>query len=32
MITGSIAGGHYGRPRMTRDIDVVVELDTSDAP
>ena len=26
MITGSIAGGHYGHPRMTRDIDLVIEL------
>jgi len=31
MITGSIAGGHYGRPRMTRDIDIVVELGPADA-
>ena len=26
MVTGSIASGHYGQPRMTRDIDVVVQL------
>jgi hypothetical protein len=26
MITGSIAAGHYGQPRMTRDIDIVVAL------
>lgn len=26
MVTGSIAAGHYGQPRMTRDIDLVVEL------
>lgn len=26
MVTGSIAAGHYGQPRMTRDIDVVVDL------
>jgi hypothetical protein len=25
MVTGSIAASHYGRPRMTRDIDLVVE-------
>jgi hypothetical protein len=31
MVTGSIAGGHYGHPRMTRDIDLVVELTPSDA-
>jgi hypothetical protein len=26
MITGSIAGTFYGYPRMTRDVDIVVEL------
>ena len=26
MITGSIAAGHYGQPRMTRDIDIVAVL------
>ena len=31
MITGSIAAGHYGQPRMTRDIELVVELDVADA-
>ena len=31
MVTGSIAGGHYGHPRMTRDIDVVVEVEPADA-
>ena len=31
MITGSIAAGHYGRPRMTRDIDIVVEVRPEDA-
>lgn len=31
MITGSIASGHYGHPRMTRDIDMVVELEPADA-
>ncbi len=31
MITGSIAAGHYAQPRMTRDLDLVVELDIADA-
>lgn len=31
MLTGSIAAGYYAEPRMTRDIDVVVELDPADA-
>jgi hypothetical protein len=31
MVTGSIAAGHYARPRMTRDIDLVVELEQDDA-
>lgn len=31
MVTGSIAAGHYGQPRMTRDIDVVVQLNPRDA-
>ena len=31
MITGSIAAGHYGQPRMTRDIDIVVQLEPADA-
>lgn len=26
MITGSMAAGHYGQPRMTRDIDIVAVL------
>jgi hypothetical protein len=26
MVTGSIAAGYYGQPRMTRDVDLVVEL------
>jgi hypothetical protein len=30
MITGSIAAGHYGHPRMTRDIGVVVQLEPAD--
>jgi predicted nucleotidyltransferase len=32
MINGSIASGHYGHPRMTRDIDMVVHLEPADAP
>ena len=31
MITGSIAAGNYGHPRMTRDIDIVVQLEPADA-
>ena len=31
MITGSIAAGHYARPRMTHDIGLVVELQQDDA-
>src|SRR5437870_364036 len=31
MVTGSIAAGHYAQPRMTRDIDLVVELTPADA-
>jgi len=31
MLTGSLAAGVYGRPRMTRDIDLVVEVQPSDA-
>ena len=31
MLTGSIATGHYAQPRMTRDIDLVVELQPRDA-
>jgi hypothetical protein len=31
MLTGSLASGHYGEPRMTRDVDVVVELVPADA-
>jgi hypothetical protein len=31
MITGSIAFGHYAQPRMTRDIDLVVDLEPADA-
>ena len=28
MITGSIAASYYATPRMTRDIDIVIELDS----
>jgi hypothetical protein len=31
MVTGSIAANFYAVPRMTRDIDLVVELDETDA-
>jgi hypothetical protein len=31
MITGSIAAGFYGQPRMTRDIDIVAVLHPQDA-
>ena len=31
MLTGSIAAGYYAQPRMTRDIDLVVELELGDA-
>ena len=31
MLTGSIAAGYYSEPRMTRDIDLVVELEVPDA-
>ena len=27
LVSGSLALGYYAQPRMTRDIDVVVELD-----
>lgn len=30
MITGSIAANYYSTPRMTRDIDIVIELPASD--
>lgn len=32
MVTGSIAAGHYGHPRMTRDIDIVVQVEPVDGP
>ena len=31
MVTGSMAAGYYATPRMTRDADVVVELNVADA-
>ena len=31
MLTGSVAMSYYSEPRMTRDIDLVVELSTGDA-
>jgi hypothetical protein len=31
MLTGSMAGNYYAVPRMTRDIDLVVELSAGDA-
>lgn len=31
MVTGSIAAGHYGQPRMTRDIDIVVQVEPAEA-
>lgn len=31
MLTGSIAAGDYAQPRMTRDIDVVIEVVPADA-
>jgi hypothetical protein len=30
MLTGSIAAGYYAEPRMTRDVDLVVELEADD--
>jgi hypothetical protein len=32
MVTGSMASGHYGQPRMTRDIDIVAVLVPPQAP
>jgi hypothetical protein len=32
MITGSVALSFYAQPRMTRDIDVVIECEPDDAP
>lgn len=32
MVSGSVAMNFYARPRMTRDIDIVVELRSSDVP
>ena len=31
MVTGSVAMNYYAEPRMTRDIDMVVELEQKDA-
>ncbi|MES1255427.1 MAG: hypothetical protein ABUS56_07465 [Acidobacteriota bacterium] len=31
MLTGSVAAGYYAEPRMTRDVDLVVELDAAAA-
>jgi hypothetical protein len=31
MTTGSIAAGHYAQPRMTRDIDLVIDVTAADA-
>jgi hypothetical protein len=31
MLTGAIAAGYYAQPRMTRDIDLVVEVEPADA-
>ena len=30
MVTGSMAAGYYGQPRMTRDVDLVVQLQPGD--
>jgi hypothetical protein len=30
MVTGSMAAGYYGQPRMTRDVDLVVEFHQGD--
>lgn len=32
MVTGSVAVSLYAEPRMTRDVDLVVELAPADAP
>ena len=32
MLTGSLAMAYYARPRMTRDIDLVIELAADAAP
>lgn len=31
MLTGSLASSYYAEPRMTRDVDLVIELEPSDA-
>lgn len=30
MLTGSLAMSHYSTPRMTRDIDIVIDINLSD--
>lgn len=32
MLTGSFAMAYYGKPRMTRDLDIVVSLQEDDIP
>ena len=32
MVSGSLALGYYAQPRMTRDIDIVVELERANVP
>jgi hypothetical protein len=32
MLTGSMAMNAYAQPRMTRDVDIVIEVDATDAP
>jgi hypothetical protein len=32
MLSGSLALGYYAQPRMTRDIDIVVDVQPTDAP
>jgi hypothetical protein len=32
MLSGSLALGYYGHPRMTRDIDIVLDLTAADIP
>lgn len=32
MVTGSVAAMLYGEPRLTNDVDIVLELDPADAP
>ncbi len=30
MVTGSVASSHHGRPRMTHDVDIVIEASPED--